>query len=129
MLAKCLRITYEAGEYKITQSYSRKFPGYLNIFINDGYRVEDKGNGWARAIKSSKMILSVSINNNIHEILIDKFFKINLGKLTKKRQNIICNTMPEQVNVDTKKRRDGGNYFVVSENDLICWLQKVKNNL
>ena len=117
MKAKCLKVTYEEGGYFTSQG------------IKKGSRVSQKGkyvqipqgNGWAKNIKSSKLILYIEVNGIVYDTWIDQFFKDNVGRLSMARREKIINSMPVTVRVEEYQRIDGSIYYVVDEQDLKSW--------
>ncbi|EOP02051.1 hypothetical protein ICS_05685 [Bacillus cereus BAG2O-3] len=120
MLARCLEVRYEKGDFYLTQK-SRK--GDKTTYKN-GYIRAPRGNGWANNYKPSRLILHLHVEGNIGYSWIDRYFKDTVGRLTEKRKNIIISTMPLQVEVEECYNSNGERYYVVSEEDMKNWLNR-----
>lgn len=118
--AKCLQIRYEEGDYYTSQRIKN---GSMVKSTGNGYTQYPQGNGWAKNLKGSKLILFIEVDGNVYDTWIDQYFKDNIGKLTEKRREIIERTMPVLVEVDEYERRDGSKYCIVDEESMNKWLK------
>ena len=120
--AQCRKIKYEAGSFELTQGVKGGSDGKWE----GGRFFESRGHGWVQNIRSSKLILYVLVEKKPFEIWIDRFFKNNFGRLTKKRRDLIAKTMPESVEIEEQTSPRGTKYCTVSEADLQAWLARAK---
>ncbi len=120
MKAKVLRLEYDPGYFCLTNGHKEyERSGYRN-----GRYVSQRGYGWASECKGSRLTLKVDLGGLVEEIWVDRYFKERLGRLTEKRRRIIEATVPDEVCVDMKETRNGGIYYVVSEEDMDLWFQR-----
>lgn len=122
--AQCLAVEYEGGRCFISQGIKG---GSKIKSIGNGYTQFPQNGGWAKNIKPSKLILIIKVNGKIYSTWIDRYFKDEFKRLTEKRRTIIEQTMPETVEVEEFRKKDGSEYFVVTEKSLKKWL--IRTNL
>jgi len=123
MKATCKKVTYEKSSFKLVQKVKG---GTVDGFQN-GKHLKNRGHGWGELTTPSRLVLSVEINNEKHEIWIDRFFKDKLGKLTSRRRTAIAATMPDEVEVE--EGQEGKKYYAAKEKDLTAWLKRCQNQL
>ncbi|KPI52988.1 hypothetical protein KW95_04350 [Clostridioides difficile] len=122
MKANCIGILYEKGDYYT----SKRVSDGSKVKIKGDYIQIPQGNGWAKNLKASKLILKVEINGSLHDIWIDQYFKDNIGRLTKNRRANIIDSMPSVVEVDEFNRQDSSPYYVVKYEELEAWASRVR---
>ena len=123
MKAKTISISYEPGEFYMTQGhkgYERKHHNKL------GQMVTPTGFGWGTVSKPSRITVDVDVNGKCKEVFVDRFFKENWGKLTAGRVQAIKDTVPEELSVIKNKTYSGGTYYTVEETDMHKWLSAAK---
>lgn len=120
MLAQCLKVVHEKGEYFYGQGLKKGTKaGYKK-----GYYCSPNGFGGGHYYKSSTLILYAVINSRVYNIRIDRFFRDYIGKLTEKRVNKIIAEMPAQVSIEEYNTQGGEKYYQVTELDLEEWLER-----
>lgn len=122
MKAQCLTVSYEEGDFYLTQGVKK---GTRTTYKN-GYTHSPRGSGWGENYKPSHLVLTIEVKGKVVDTWIDRYFKDNVGRLTKKRRNKIIDTMPEEVKVEKYKKQDGSPYYVVDDEDLEKWAKRAK---
>lgn len=122
MKAICLDVFYEEGDFYLTQGVKK---GTRTTYKN-GYTHSPRGSGWGENYKPSHLVLTIEVKGKVVDTWIDRYFKDNVGKLTKKRRNKIIDTMPYKVEVEEYEKQDGSSYYVVDEDDLEKWAKRAK---
>lgn len=120
MKAMCSGLTYEAGDFYLSQGSKRG----AGTEYHDGYTYSPRGYGWAENVKGSKLILQLEVEGQRGTAWVDRYFKDNIGKLTANRRSRILETMPSIVEVERCTTQDGDIYYVVAEDDLATWLRR-----
>ncbi|UDK97501.1 hypothetical protein EYB33_14805 [Lysinibacillus sphaericus] len=118
MLATCLDVRYEEGDFYLSQ---RVKSGTRTTYKN-GYTHSPRGSGWGNNYKPSRLILYIEINGYKGYSWIDGYFKDTVGRLTEKRRKKIISTMPTNVEVEEYYNSKGEKYYVVSDADMDNWL-------
>jgi hypothetical protein len=130
MKAECISVRYEEGSFELYQKAPGRQGGQVKY--RDGFRLENRGNGWGQKTKSSKLILCVAVKTDegteLQKIWIDRFFKDEMGKLTGKRRDAIEVTMPEVIKVEGCSAGDKL-YYQASETELRKWLNRAERVL
>lgn len=85
MKAKTISVTYEPGEYNLTQGHK----GYEKKCYKNNSYINPTGFGWATEYKQSRIIVGVDVKGLYAEVWVDRFFKDNWGRLTTKRVKAI----------------------------------------
>ena len=119
MMVKTISITFEPGEYNITQGHK----GYERKRYKDGRYINPTGFGWATECKPSRITVGVDVNGSYTEIWVDRYFKDNWGRLTNKRVKAIKATLPDEINVLKNETYSGDIYFTIDEESLESWLK------
>lgn len=122
MKAKCLGISYESGDFYLTQRVKKG----TRTTYKDGYIHSPRGSGWGDNYKPSHLVLTVEVKGRVVDTWIDRYFKDNVGKLTEKRRNKLAATMPDKVKVEEYEKQDGSLYYVVDDDDLEEWAKRAK---
>jgi len=120
MLATCLDVRYEEGDFYLSQ---RVKDGTRTTYKN-GYKCSPRGFGWGNNHKSSRLILYIEINGYKGYSWIDRYFKDTVGSLTENRRKKIISTMPATVEVEEYYNSKGEKYYVVSDADMDNWLSR-----
>ena len=120
MIATCLEIKYEEGEFYLSQRVKK---GTKTKYKN-GYIHSQRGFGWGNNLKPSHLILYIEVDGQRGYAWIDRYFKDMVGRLTEKRRKKIISTMPATVKVEEFHNSNGEKYYVVSDADLDSWLSK-----
>lgn len=120
MQARCIDLYYQPGDYKTVQRIKGGVGG--TSYYKKGKIHQPQGFGWEKQITPSKLILAVENGGECYEILVDKFFKKSVGRLTEKRRNKIRECMPETISIEQYENSKGRNYYVATEADLDKWL-------
>lgn len=123
MKAKTITIEYEPGEYYITQGHKKNERKHRNSY---GQYVNPTGYGWGTVSKSSKLTVNVIVNEKHETVLVDRYFKENLGRLTTRRIDAIERTMPEFLEIEGHTNCYGDEYFIVNETSMEEWLTDVE---
>lgn len=114
MLAKCLNVRYEAGDYSLKNGV--KGGASFGNYYKNGKLHQRRGFGWESVYIPSKLILLAEVNGKYTEIWIDHYFKTVVGCLTKNRIERIIEAMPDSVKVI-----DMGTYYSVEDSALDMW--------
>lgn len=120
MLATCLEVRYEEGEFYLSQQVKK---GTRTKYKN-GYTHSPRGFGWGDTFKPSRLILYIEVDGQRGYSWIDRYFKDTVGRLTEKRRKKIISTMPSTVKVEEIHNSNGEKYYVVSDADMDSWLSK-----
>ena len=122
ILAKCVSLRYQSGSFALVQGVKK---GVKDGF-RDGIHFRNRGFGWGEEYEPSRLILTVEIKKVTHDIKIEQFWKSSLGRLTKKRQDIIISEMPQTIKVEKVTNQNGTTYLMVGEESLKSWLDRVR---
>ena len=117
MQANCINVVYKEGSYYTSQ----RVKNGSRIKKNGEYTQFPQGDGWAKNIKGSKLVLYIEVNGVVTNTWVDQYFKDNVGRLSDSRRAKIMSTMPSTVEVKQYQRKDGSFYFIVDEGDLESW--------
>ncbi|MCK1997488.1 hypothetical protein MPH47_09690 [Psychrobacillus psychrodurans] len=120
MIATCLEVRYEEGDFYLTQGVKN---GTRTTYKN-GYTHSPRGFGWENNFKPSRLILYIEVDGHKGYTWIDRYFKDTVGRLTEKRRNKIGFTMPSTVEVEEFHNSNGERYYVVSDVDMDSWLSR-----
>lgn len=117
----CEKLEYLRGGIDLSQGNARRpHEGFA-----PGAYAEYNGYGWWRQTVPSRLIVhAVAADGSTHEILVDRFFKDRVGRLTEKRRTIIAGAMPQTVRVEEHTGRRGRQYYAIPEADLEAWLER-----
>lgn len=118
MLATCLDVVYEEGDFYYSQGHKKG----SKVKYNNGYLQSPNGFGGASNLKASRLILYIEVEGKQNCAWIDRYFKDAIGRLTDKRRKKIISTMPANVEVEEFLNSSGKKYYVVSEEDMDQWL-------
>lgn len=120
MDAKCLGLSYHEGGFRLRQGIKGGgVPG--NDVIRGGVIQAQQGNGWAKEIAPSRLVLTVDVGGAYHHVYVDRFFKDSVGRLTVKRRAKLAENIPETIAVDEFESVNGTKFYVAKEEDLIRW--------
>lgn len=122
MKAKTISVTYEPGEYNLTQGHK----GYEKKRYKNNRYINPTGFGWATEYKPSRIIVGVDVKGLYAEVWVDRFFKDNWGKLTTKRVKAIKATLPDKIKVHECETYYGSTYYVADEKSLEDWLKAAR---
>lgn len=122
MKVNCVTMMYQPGDYALGQGVSG---GGLNgkSYFKKGKKHIQGGFGYERIITPSKYVLYAEKNGDSYVVLVDKFFKEHVGRLTEKRRSKIEAAMPKTIHIQPLS---GTNCYVALEDDLIKWKQAAK---
>lgn len=120
MLANCLSLKYEPGDFYLTQGVKE---GTKTTYKN-GYTHSPRGAGWGNNYKPSRLTLILDVDGSRGYSWIDRYFKDNVGRLTDNRLNKIEAAMPNTVEVEEYHRQDGTPYYVVDDKDMEAWVKR-----
>jgi hypothetical protein len=120
MIAKCLGVRYEEGDFYLSQGVKKG----TRTTYRDGYVRSPRGCGWGNNFKGSKLILFLEVEGKRESAWIDNFFKDNIGRLTEKRRDIIEQTIPATIEVKEYEKNDGSTYYIVDDADMVRWLRR-----
>lgn len=96
MQYKCISVKFVPSESNVVQSNIRKNPYYLADLEARGYRVFDRGTGWATVSKPAQILLTLQgIPKGRRVIDAAPYFRENWGRLTAKRGKKICSVFPQ----------------------------------
>jgi hypothetical protein len=119
-VAKCQSLHYEDGRASLSQGHKGD---EWDHWTKSGVKVIQRGYGWALEVLPSKLILTVKVGRQEHELWVHWFFKKNLGRLTKGRRDRLEATMPETIRVERVTGQKGTKYFRPAEDDMLAWLR------
>lgn len=110
---------YYPGEYHLGQGVSGGGVSGRSYYKSGKKHVQG-GFGYERIITPSQYVLFVEKEDVVVGILVDHYFKTNVGKLTAKRRHKIEMAMPKSIHI---KERQGmnGRYYIADEEDLKKW--------
>ena len=121
--AKIINIDYAPSNYTVT---NRERGGARNYWKNGVYHKVSFG--WDHAYTPSKITVTISVDGNSAEVLVDHYFKKNWvpgtedwSRLTENRVSAIKTTCPDTIKVDVTETRYGLNYEL-DGNDMQEWL-------
>lgn len=119
MKVKCVSMCYQPGDYSLGQRVSGGgVPG--RTYHKNGNIHEQCGFGYERIIAPSRYVLYVEKDGLNFGVLVDRFFKDTVGRLTEKRRAKIEAAMPDTIHVNVHQGANG-KYFVACDSDLNKW--------
>ena len=125
MQYQCMSMEFVPSESGVVQSNTRKAPHYLANLEARGYKVFDRGTGWATISKPAQLLLTLQcIPKGKRVIDVAPYFRENWGRLTAKRGERICSIFPKNL-VSTAE--EGSINPSLPKQELVDWLTRAQS--